>query len=1052
MAKISVPPFSILLTFICVSLVGLCFIPLLNIKIDTKTTEKLNVQYYWIGTSPRVIEQEVTAKLEGIFSAVKGLRYISSVSGKGYGRIEMTFKKNVNMDAMRFEVATLVRQAHPTLPEQVSYPEISFGVSTGELSPLMTYTFVGNEDPYHIQKYAEKNVLPKLHRIKGIGDVRVYGASPFHWRIELKVEVLKSLGLRSDDIVKGINQYFLKAFIGKGNYGSSERNFVNETTLLFQSNAADEVRWEDIPVKKFGERVVFLNEVATIRFEEQLPSEYYRVNGRNAINIVIFPETGINTIELAKEIKTHFKQIRKQLPVGYSFLLVNDTTKNLVKELEKMTLRSLVSLVILIAFVLTFTRDMKYMILVLVSIMVCLSCSMVLFYFLRVELNWYSLAGVTISYGYITGNSIMMIHHYLHNGQKKIFTAILGTALCTIGAMVIVFLLKEEQQVNLKDFTSVITVNILVSLIVSLFFIPAWIKKFQFNWRIGRVSWKRRRALMEMSLKYSRYITFSKRNKVIFILVLLLGFGIPIHLLPSKIKGTDSVARIYNETLGNEVFEKSVKPHMEKVLGGSFRLFMKQVFEKAYYADPDRTSLNVYTRMTHGSSVKQHSEALSIIENYVNQFNQVEICEATVSGSGNGRISIQFLPSVENGVFPHKLKQELESLVSTVGSVDAMIYGVGIGFSNGALGEMRNTSITLEGYNYEQLYSYASQLKQSLSRNSHVKDIVIAGSSEWDPKVDVEYSLELDAQQLSSNNVTSSDLYSYLSDEMIHTSMGDVYINGEMQKVTVVSDVALKIGSWDFKNEPILVANNQYKIWQLGKINKQRDPAEIHKFDQQYHLVVAYNFVGNFMLSDVVSNEAIKKISSVIPAGYRVFRQENISWDRQEKSQYYLILLVVVVIYFISSILLESLLQPLAIIAIVPVSFIGIFLTFYLFNFDFDQGGFASFILLCGTAVSCSLYIVNDFNNFVNQDSHREHLSLYLKAFHHKIGPVCLTTMSTILGLIVFVYNGQHEVFWFAFAAGVIGGLLFSLVGILIFLPLFLKLEKGDLRKAQPRS
>lgn len=68
-------------------------------------------------------------------------------------------------------------------------------------------------------------------------------------------------------------------------------------------------------------------------------------------------------------------------------------------------------------------------------------------------------------------------------------------------------------------------------------------------------------------------------------------------------------------------------------------------------------------------------------------------------------------------------------------------------------------------------------------------------------------------------------------------------------------------------------------------------------------------------------------------------------------------------------------------------------------------------------------------------------MRLYLKAFNHKIIPVFLTIISTVLGLVPFVWSGQNEVFWFAFAAGAMGGLIFSVVAIMIYLPLFLKLK-----------
>ena len=179
-----------------------------------------------------------------------------------------------------------------------------------------------------------------------------------------------------------------------------------------------------------------------------------------------------------------------------------------------------------------------------------------------------------------------------------------------------------------------------------------------------------------------------------------------------------------------------------------------------------------------------------------------------------------------------------------------------------------------------------------------------------------------------------------------------------------------------------------------------------------------------------------------MPLGYKAQKPENFwSWNRKDKKQYYLLLLIIIIIFFITSILFESLLKPLAVISLIPISFIGVFLTFYLFDFNFDQGGFASFILLSGLVVNAAIYIINDFNNLISRKGKAYTIRTYLKAFNQKIVAITLTILSTVLGLIPFIWGGQKEVFWFAFAVGAMGGLIFSLVAIVIYLPLFLKIK-----------
>ena len=72
----------------------------------------------------------------------------------------------------------------------------------------------------------------------------------------------------------------------------------------------------------------------------------------------------------------------------------------------------------------------------------------------------------------------------------------------------------------------------------------------------------------------------------------------------------------------------------------------------------------------------------------------------------------------------------------------------------------------------------------------------------------------------------------------------------------------------------------------------------------------------------------------------------------------------------------------------------------------------------------------------------------YVKAFNGKIIPIILTKLSTIIGLIPFLLTGKDERFWFALAAGTIGGLVFSFIGLLIYQPIMLR--KGRVGDRNP--
>ena len=93
--------------------------------------------------------------------------------------------------------------------------------------------------------------------------------------------------------------------------------------------------------------------------------------------------------------------------------------------------------------------------------------------------------------------------------------------------------------------------------------------------------------------------------------------------------------------------------------------------------------------------------------------------------------------------------------------------------------------------------------------------------------------------------------------------------------------------------------------------------------------------------------------------------------------------------------------------------------------------------MLCGIVVNAGIYIVLTYKSIIKRRGGLPCLRAYTKAFGLKVRPIMLTMISTVLGLVPFLSEGPHEVFWFDFAIGTIGGMAFSAIAVILFLPVF---------------
>ncbi|MCK9312087.1 MAG: efflux RND transporter permease subunit, partial [Bacteroidales bacterium] len=210
--KHSASSFSIILGFVCLTLVGLAFIPMLPIKLSpSNELPQITVSYSMSGMTSKVVETEVTSRMESMLGRVSGVKNIYSNSGNGFGRVTIELNKNINKNAARFEVSTIVRQLYPSLPDGVTYPSVQMSRSEGKSArSFLTYTINAPVSSIQMETYAEKHIKPALLQIKGIDKVSIYGASPMIWRLEYDYQQLLQHGLTVHDLQKAIQCYLNK--------------------------------------------------------------------------------------------------------------------------------------------------------------------------------------------------------------------------------------------------------------------------------------------------------------------------------------------------------------------------------------------------------------------------------------------------------------------------------------------------------------------------------------------------------------------------------------------------------------------------------------------------------------------------------------------------------------------------------------------------------------------------------------------------------------------------------------------------------------------------
>ena len=1048
--------FTLIVTFVCLSLIGVVLVPLLPVKLaPSRTLPGLTVSFSMPGNSSRVIEAEVTSKLEAMMARVKGIRKVNSTSDNGSGSISLELDKHADIDVTRFEVSTIIRQTWPQLPEGVSYPQISTRRSDDKASrPFITYTLNAPANPILIQQYAEENIKPVLGQLKGIYKVELNGATPMEWQLEYDSDQLSRLGITLQAVQRAINRHYEKEFLGICSIekGAEGREWIR----LVRTSTEKEMEFEPGAIQLQAEdgTMVMLDKLIKVRHVEERPQSYYRINGLNSVYLYITAEETANQLKLSGEVKHLMGELQQKMPPGYEVHISYDATEYIQKELDKIYFRTGLTVLILLLFVALITWNLRYLFLIVTSLAVNISVAVILYYAFGLEMQLYSLAGITISLNLVIDNTIVMTDHILHRRNLKAFVSVLAATLTTIGALVIIFFLDEKIRLNLQDFAAVVIINLAVSLFVALFFVPSMIDKIGLEKKKRR---KRRRFLLRptfmkrLTVYFTRFyqgvIYYLCRFRVIACLLLLLGFGLPVFMLPEKMEGEGKWVEYYNKVFDNSTFKDKVKPVINKALGGSLRLFAEKVYEGSYFnRDEGEVVLSVYATLPNGSTLEQMNVLIKRMETYLSDFKEIRQFQTYIYNARQANIQIYFTKENQRSGFPYTLKANIISKALTLGGGSWSVYGLqDQGFSNDVRESAGSFRVKLYGYNYDELSYWTERLKEKLLLHRRIKEVTVNSEFSWWKDDYSEFYLDLDKLRMAKENVTATQLFTALRPVFGRDIYcGNVLFDNQTEQLKLSSLQGQQYDVWGLVNIPFFINGRSYKLADFATVQKGQSPQKVAKENQQYRLCLQYEYIGSSEQGKKLLKKDLEEFNKVLPMGYTAENDQDYwSWNKKDNKQYALLLIVIAIIFFTTAILFNSLKQPLAIIFVIPISYIGVFLTFYLFGLNFDQGGFASFVLLCGITVNASIYILNEYNAIRKRYPLLLPARAFTKAWNSKILPIFLTVVSTILGFIPFMVGDGKEAFWFPLAAGTIGGLVMSILGIFLFLPIFsLKKQK----------
>src|SRR3954468_7378461 len=404
-------------------LAGAVSIPSLPIaQFPNLTPPQVTVTSNYNGASAQVVETAVTTPLEQQINGVEGLKYLTSSSGNdGTSSIVATFDINRNVDIAAVDVQNPVSTAQGRLPAEVNNTGISITKSGNSfVFAAGFYAENGQYDSLFISNYVDVYLRDALKRVKGVGDVIIFGERKYSMRLWLDPVRMASRGLTASDVVAALREQNVQVAAGQVGQQPAMPGQNYQISVRAVGRLSEPRQFADIIVKSSSNgTLVKLGDVGRAELGAENYATNLEFNGHDAIGLGITQLSNANALEVNRDAQAALLELAKTFPPGLKYQIAFNTTTVVGESIRDVlfTLGTAILLVILVIFI--FLQDWRTTLIPAVTIPVSLIGTFAFVKLLGFSINTLTLFGITLATGLVVDDAIVVIENIQRHIQEE---------------------------------------------------------------------------------------------------------------------------------------------------------------------------------------------------------------------------------------------------------------------------------------------------------------------------------------------------------------------------------------------------------------------------------------------------------------------------------------------------------------------------------------------------------------------------------------------------------------------------------------------------------
>jgi len=951
------------------------------------------------GASPDTVEREIINRVEKSLQSIPQVYQIRSTSSESQAQIVVQFNFKKNMVEASDEIRNAIAAVRHKLPVEMREPILQRIDPAAQ--PIMQLALSSQKQTFaEISRLAEDVLSDRFRAIDGVAVVNVNGALKRELSVLLRAERLREYNTSITEVVSALRNQNTTAPVGR------VKGVLDEQSIRLVGRIETPKEFEDIVVKRNGNQVVRLGQVATIQDSFAELSGFSLRNGRPNVGMSVTRSRDASTVTVANKVRAEIAEINKTLPEGTKVEVTQDGGKDAESSLRNVIDALVFGAGLTILVVYCFLNSWRSTLITALSLPTSVIAAFIAVWLCGFTLNFMTLLGLSLAIGVLIDDAIVVrenIVRHMERGADRRTAAQAGTAEIGMAVMATTF--------------SIIAVFIPVAFMGG-----------------GAGEWFRPFALtVAASVLVSLFISFTLDP------MLSAYWGDPPGYAHREKKGVDKWLSRFNnwfdhkaDRYGNVIAWALHHRKWMAVIAAS--TFVTAIAVQAKWGDStflpqsDYGTIAIDVRTPSSSSLEYSKLKVERAAELARTIKEVRNTNSNVNASG-GRIYVDLGKSYERKRKAWDIARELREMLKQLVGAEYVVLD---DLNNGV---RKPVQIQFSGPDYRRLMDITSDFMDKVRKIPGAVDV---GLSEQDPKDELK--IELDRGLANQLGISVGDAAQALRVAFAGVEVGDwVDPTGETRDVAVRLHPDDRVDAANIERLPVAVGGNSsmmVPLEQIATISMGKGPAQIQHLDGKRTITVSANVQGR--ASGEVTADALKIAKAIdFPTGFGI-TLGGASRDQQEVFSEMGIALVmgIALMYLVLVMQFGSFTAPIPVMLSLPLSLIGVVLALKLTGGSLNLMSFIGVIMLCGLVAKNAILLLDCARKEEEQGVNREEALMH--AGRVRLRPILMTTFALVAGMMpVAIGVGEGGEFYRPMAVAIIGGTITSTLLTLLVVPTF---------------